>query len=182
MNNNAPKIDKTKSSIPVTSIQGENTKINLPTTKVSKNDIVFSFEYFKCQSLKNKIFNNCFENMWHYGEWSILALKKIQSFSSMTRDELKQGGDSTRCHDVKGKDLDKLLKVLVMMGIKIDEQWDVSNFYELSFGTGKGRMFGYFIDNVYYIFLFDPNHLIYANLSKGAKLDLLYKNFDPWHY
>ena len=177
--------NKEECFIPVSHSNNDNIYNTFPTSKFDKNkNIIFSFKYLKCCSLKNRNFNNCFTSLHGYATWITLALKKISEYSSMNINEIKGAGKSTRFHPVENKHLDILRNVLIELGVNIDKifiQNESQNYYELSFGTGNGRMFGYLVENQYYVLLMDPNHLIYKNVSKGAKQDLLYKNYDPWN-
>lgn len=164
--------------LPVSSFKSSPTI--LPTTELDNTNAVFSFEKFKCISIKNKEFNNCFKNMWEYGEWSLKLIERLSKFSTMKALELKSSGKSTRCHSVKGRSLIKLKSVLEATGLELNEQLEDYDYYELSLGAAEGRVFGYFIGNTYYVLLFDPHHLIYQQLQYESQHDLLYKNYDPW--
>ncbi|SKB01461.1 hypothetical protein SAMN05443428_1621 [Caloramator quimbayensis] len=158
---------------------------NLPKANVSfkvNNNVAFSFKDFKCKCIKTKDFNNCFSNMWEYAEWSLIVIKRISSYSTMTVQELKEGGRSTRCHPVLGKDLEKLKNILSLIDYKPEflTQLEEDGFWELTIERALGRMYGYFVDNIYYVLLFDPHHLIYPDLKMGCQYDLLHKNHDPW--
>lgn len=165
--------------IPVSDFQSVSSK--LPTTKVQNQKVIFSFERFKCISIKNKQFNNCFASINAYVKWSTLLFQRLQKFSENTVPELKKAGTSTRCHSVTGNTLIKLKDILKESGLDIDINEQLEEYWELSLGTSSGRIFGYFISNVYYIILFDPHHLIYPKLEYGAQHDLLYNNYDPWN-
>lgn len=152
----------------------------LPITNLENINAVFSFEKFKCTSIKNKDFNNCFKNMWEYGEWSLKLIERLSKFSTMKALELKSSGKSVRCHPVNGDNLIKLKSVLEATGLELNEQLEDYDYYELSLGAGDGRVFGYFIGSIYYVLLFDPHHLIYKQLQYGSQQDLLYRNYNPW--
>lgn len=152
----------------------------LPTTNLENTKAVFSFEKFKCVSIKNKEFNNCFKDMWEYGEWSLKLIERLAKFSTMKALELKSSGKSVRCHQVNGENLIKLKSVLEAVGLELNEQLEECDYYELSLGASDGRVFGYFIGSVYYVLLFDPHHLIYQQLKYGSQQDLLYRNYNPW--
>lgn len=101
----------------------------------------------------------------------------------MSISEIKGAGKSTRFHIVKGGPLKKLKSVLKEIGLDVDkvfQQESEENYYEVSFGKANGRIFGYLINNIYYVLLMDPNHLIYKCTEKGGNHDLLYKRYDPW--
>lgn len=174
---------KKSGKLPISEVE-YNSSTKIPITKSKENNIIFSYKYFKCVSKKDKIFNNCFSSIYNYATWITLVIERIANFSTMDVNEIKNSGSSARFHLVQDGDLDKLKRVLCNIGLKLDDifsQEESNNYYELSFGKGNGRMFGYLIDNNYYILLMDPNHLIYENLSKGAKYSLLHKNYDPWN-
>lgn len=177
---------KVVEKLPVTMPVKITRKNNIPTLAVSnvqEKNIIFSYKYFNCQSLKNDIFNNCFFSIGEYAKWITIFLKKISNYSSMQIGELMSAGKSTRFHPVKNFELIKLKEILKSINVdcdKIFSQEEGNQFYELSVETGQGRLFGYLIENIYYILLFDPNHLIYMNTSKGGKQDLLHKRYDPW--
>lgn len=174
------KTDKKKflPTVPVSKFSSSPTK--LPTTTIDNANAVFSFEKFKCISIKNKEFNNCFKNMWEYAEWSLKLIDRLSKFSTMKALELKSSGKSVRCHPVTGVNLLKLKSVLEASGVELNEQLEDCDYYELSLGASDGRIFGYFIGSVYYVLLFDPHHLIYQQLQYGSQQDLLYRNCDPW--
>lgn len=170
---------------PVSSVQSDNVvKNKIPTSKAEKdNSIIFSMKHLKCTSVKNSSFNNCFYSISVYANWITLFLKKITEFSSMSVQELSQGGKSTRFHTVEDGDLAKLKKIVKEAGLDVDKlfkQEESNSYYELSFGTSRGRMFGYLAGNTYYILLIDPHHLVYPNYSKGAKEALISNRYDPW--
>lgn len=169
---------KRNNQFPTTKFKSSPT--TLPKTEIENPNVVFSFEKFRCISVKNKEFNNCFTHLWEYGQWSLRLLERLSNFSSMKASDLKSAGNSTRCHQVKDKDLEKLKKVLVSAGLKLNEQLEDSDYFELSLGASSGRIFGYFVGNIYYVLLFDPHHLIYQQLQYGSQHDLLHKNYDPW--
>lgn len=177
---------KQQKALPVTNPTVNNKKNNVPTSKISgitNKNIIFSYKYFNCQSLKNDIFNNCFFSMGEYAKWITMFFKKISNYSSMEIGEIMSAGKSTRFHPVQNSELIKLKDILKSINIdcdKIFSQEEGNQFYELSVETGQGRLFGYLIENIYYILLLDPNHLIYMNTSKGGKQDLLHKRYDPW--
>lgn len=174
MNNKKNKTNQ----LPITKFEHSNK--TLPKTNVEKLNLVFSFENFKCRSIKNREFNNCFTHLWEYGEWSIKLIERLSNFSTMKASELKSAGNSTRCHPVEGKNLEKLKRILELAGLTLNEQLENESYYELSIGASSGRIFGYFIGNIYYVLLFDPHHLIYQQLQYGSQHDLLHKNYDPW--
>lgn len=167
------------SQFPVTSFNASPSQ--LPTTSLSNTNTLFSFEKFKCTSIKNKnkSFNNCFDSMWEYAEWSLKFIDRLSNFSAMGALTLRASGKSGRCHPVKGGNLTKLKTILETIGLELNEQFE-DDYYELSLGAGSGRVFGIFIGNIYYILLFDPHHLIYQQLQFGSQHDLLHKNYDPW--
>lgn len=173
-------------NLPITTPVKNNQENNIPTLSISsvkEKNIIFSYKYFNCQSLKNDIFNNCFFSMGEYAKWITTFFKKISNYSSMQIGELMSAGKSTRFHPVKNSELIKLKEILKSINVdcdKIFSQEEGNQFYELSVEKGQGRLFGYLIENIYYILLFDPNHLIYINTSKGGKHDLLHKRYDPW--
>lgn len=172
-------------SIPITNPKKlESINNILPTIRYNnKENIIFSYKYFKCASVKNNDFNNCFKNILDYAEWITFCLDRLSNFSTMSIGELGNSGNTARFHPVEDKHLAKLKGILKGLGLSADDifsQDESQNYYELSFGTGNGRMFGYLIDNIYFVLLLDPNHLVYINASKGAKNDLYYKNYKPW--
>jgi len=175
-NNNIPKSSITKKA---------QTTTYLPKSETSPKTITFSFSKFCCKSIKSRSinFNNCFKNMWEYAEWSLKLIYRLSEFSKYTPIELKTGGDSTRCHPVRGKRLEKLKNILNELGVVTsieDDQIMEDGYYELSLGASEGRIFGYFCGNIYFITLFDPHHLLYEQLEYGCQYDLYYKNYDPW--
>ena len=172
-------------SVPVTRPnKSSKTKKTLPTVQCkSKNNVLFSYKYFKCASLKNNEFNNCFKNILDYAQWITFCLERISYISTMSIGELYNSGSVVRFHHVKDESLAKLKEVLKELNLNVDDifsQDESQSYYELSLGAGNWRIFGYLIENMYFILLLDPNHLIYPNVSKGAKQDLLYKNYKPW--
>lgn len=170
-----------RKSLPTTPVSKfKSSPIILPTTDLENINAVFSFEKFKCTSIKNKEFNNCFKNMWEYGEWSLKLIERLSRFSTMKALELKSSGKSVRCHPVNGDNLIKLKSVLEASGLELNEQLEDCDYYELSLGAADGRVFGYFIGSIYYVLLFDPHHLIYKQVQYGSQQDLLYRNYDPW--
>ncbi|MDC4240682.1 hypothetical protein NE398_10975 [Clostridium tertium] len=170
--------------IPSTKVKDKKPNKLIPTSKVNSKVLIFSFKYFMCLSMKNKEFNNCFSSIYDYATWITFFIDRISNFSQMTLNEIACSGKTTRFHPVENGHLIKLKSILLKMGINVDQlfqQQEDESFYELSFGTGNGRMFGYLIDNQYYILLIDPNHLVYMNCEKGGKHDLLHKHYDPWN-
>lgn len=180
-----PKEKKKKKKLPITiPINKSLSEDKLPLATL-KNDeyMIFSYKYFNCTSLKSSEFNNCFKNQDDYAKWITFCLNRISNLSTMKIPEISNAGTSTRFHPVDGGALTKLKQILIQIGLDVDKifkQEGSENFYELSFGTGNGRMFGYLIDNRYYVLLMDPNHLVYKCVEKGGNHDLLYKNYDPW--
>lgn len=172
-------------SIPVTSPRNINTKSIPVGEMVDRNlkTIIFSYKYFSCSCLKNKIFNNCFKNIDDYAIWITLCVERITKFSTMNIGDLIGAGTSARFHPVEDIHLNKLREILSSINANINimfPQNESNDFYELSFGTSSGRMFGYLIENIYYVLLMDPNHLVYQYADKGAKQDLYFKLYDPW--
>ena len=101
----------------------------------------------------------------------------------MTLGELKNSGRSLRFHSVENKNLMKLKNILLSLGLDTElifNQSEATDYYEISLGAASGRIFGYLIENIFFVLLLDPNHLIYPYLEKGATQDLLYKRYDPW--
>ena len=177
MNNTNKK--KVLSSIPTTEFR--NKPSNLPVNKPNNKNVVFSFQNFKCISIKNKEFNNHFKSIYEYAVWSLKLINRISKFSTMKVPELLRiSHKGPRCHQVTGKRLTKLKSILSSINVELNEQLEDCDYYELSLGQAEGRIFGYFIDNIYYIVLFDPHHLIYEQLEYGSQQDLLYRNFNPW--
>ncbi|MBU3114630.1 hypothetical protein [Clostridium lacusfryxellense] len=168
------------SKLPKTKVNSSIIKKSVPKTKTQINKAVFSFQQFRCQSIKCKEFNNMFKNLWEYGAWSLVLLDRLSNYSTMEIAELKGGGDGTRCHPVHDEALERLVTVLKTMGIVCDEQFNEDGLWELSLGAASGRVFGYFVDNIFYTLLFDPHHLIYPNTRYESQHDLLYRNYDPW--
>ncbi|MBU3173709.1 hypothetical protein [Clostridium estertheticum] len=168
------------SKLPKTKVKSSIVKQLVPKTKIQINNAVFSFQQFNCKSIKCKEFNNMFSDLWEYGEWSLTLLSRLSNYSTMEVSELKGGGDGTRCHLVQEDALERLNMVLDTMGTVCDEQLKEDGLWELSLGAASGRIFGYFVDNVFYTLLFDPHHLIYPNTRYDCQHDLLYRNYDPW--
>lgn len=178
--------EKTRKNIlPVTVLNRTQNETRLPVVNPRTNScIVFSYKYFNCSSVKNSEFNNCFNSIYNYAEWITLCLERISKFSTMSIGEISQSGRSVRFHPVECEHLVKLKSILMCTGLDVDKifpQNEAQNYYELSLGTASGRVFGYLIENHYYILLLDPNHLVYKCTSKGGNYDLLYKNYDPWN-
>lgn len=146
----------------------------MPTSDYDKSrNIIFSYKYFNCKSLKNSIFNNCFKNLTDYAEWITFYLDRISNLSTMSIAEIGSGGKGTRFHPVEDYILIKLKKILKCVNTDTDtliSQNESQNYYELSFGTGKGRIFGYLIGNIYFIFLLDLNHLLYITSTLDAHI------------
>lgn len=182
MKSNICKINKGK--LPITSINKESITKKLPVNNLSNNDhIIFSYKYFRCKSLKNSYFNNCFSSQYDYAQWITFYLSRIVNISTMSLSEIRGSGKTIRFHNVESGALNKLKDVLREIDLDVDQifqQGSQENYYQVSFGTGNGRMFGYLINNIYYILLIDPNHLIYKCNEKGGNHDLLHKNYDPW--
>ena len=77
----------------------------------------------------------------------------------------------------------KFIFILLSLGLDTElifNQSEATDYYEISLGAASGRIFGYLIENIFFVLLLDPNHLIYPYLEKGATQDLLYKRYDPW--
>ena len=185
MKNDIYKINKKR--LPITHTSKDNSAKGdkkLPVNNLGVNDhIIFSYKYFICKSLKNSYFNNCFSSQYTYTEWITFYLSRIVNLSTMSLTEIKGAGKTLRFHNVEKDALSKLKNVLKEIGLSVDEVFQQSspaNYYQISFGTGNGRVFGYLINNIYYILLMDPNHLIYKCSEKGGNYDLLHKNYDPW--
>lgn len=175
--------NSSSNKLPTSNVQKENNTLPITTVK-KKESIIFSYKYFKCNSLKSKEFNNCFKNQDDYAKWITFYLKRIAEISTMKIGVISSSGSTLRFHPVEDNHLIKLKSILKSMDLDVDEvfnQNESQNYYELSMGTGNGRMFGYLIENIYFLLLLDPNHLVYMNASKGAKNDLYYKNYDPWY-
>jgi len=181
-----PAVGKSKKAkFPVSKLENDNlVKNKIPTSEVENdNSIIFSMKHLKCASVKNSSFNNCFYSISVYAKWITLFWNKITEFSSMSVQELSQGGKSTRFHTVEDGDLAKLKKIVKEAGLDVDKlfkQEESNSYYELSFGTSSGRMFGYLAGSTYYVLLIDPHHLVYPNYSKGAKDALISNRYDPW--
>lgn len=178
-------IAKKKKKLPTTIPKNKSVSKNKLPVVNFKNDnyIIFSYKYFNCISVKNSNFNNRFKNLDDYAKWITFCLDRIASLSTMKIPEIGGAGSATRFHPVEGDALIKLKEILKHTGLdaeQIFQQEESDSYYELSFGTGNGRMFGYLIGNRYYILLMDPNHLVYKCVERNGKHDLLYKNYDPW--
>lgn len=176
---------KKKNKLPITIPTKKSlSEDKLPVINFKNDDyIIFSYKYFNCTSLKNSNFNNCFKNQYDYAKWITFCLDRLSNLSTMRIPEIGGAGSITRFHPVERSALAKLKEILSHTGLNVElifQQEESENYYELSFGKGNGRMFGYLIENRYYILLMDPNHLVYKCVEKGAKYDLLYKNYDPW--
>ncbi|MGE4549169.1 MAG: hypothetical protein AB7C89_06420 [Intestinibacillus sp.] len=154
---------------------------NIPTTELeSKNlNVSFSFSDFKCQSVKNDCFNNKFQRFSDYGKFVSMFLDKLSNFSNMSVQELKEGGKSTRCHIIDGKNLEMMLDIMLELGMPQNKLDQIEDFYELTISAANGRFMGYFVGTVFYIVFFDPHHLLYPNLKKSAHQDLC-NSYDPW--
>lgn len=172
-------------TLPVTSIKSKINTKSVPVGEapdINLKTIIFSYKYFSCNCLKNKEFNNCFKNISDYAKWITFCIERISNLSSMKIGEISNSGKSLRFHPVTKEPLIKLKEILKSINVDVDKifiQEESENYYEISFGKGNGRIFGYLIENIYFILLMDPNHLVYFNPAKG-QLDLLYKNYNPW--
>lgn len=183
MQNDISKINS-KRKLPTTNISQGNISKKFPVNSLNNNEhMIFSYKYFNCRSLKNSYFNNCFYSQYDYAQWITFYLSRIVNLSTMSISEIRSAGKTTRFHNVERGALNKLKNVLKEIGLDVEQvfqQGSQENYYEVSFGTGNGRMFGYLINNIYYVLLMDPNHLIYKCNEKGGNHDLLHKNYDPW--
>lgn len=169
--------------LPVSNISKADLINEIPVSKIEEGKMLFSYKHFICECSNEKEFNNRFKSMYHYAKWITLYTKRISEVSTMTLAEVNSSGKSLRFHLVKGENLNKLKTVLRNLGIKLEDvfrQSESNNYYELSLGAANGRIFGYLIDNVFFVLLMDPNHLIYPCLEKGATQDLLHTRYDPW--
>lgn len=94
---------------------------------------------------------------------------------------IKKGGESTRCHWVEQEDIKIVKEVMVALGMeKLFEQIIEDRIWQISLGSSGGRVFGYFVSDTFYILFFDPHHLIYADMKRGARYDMLHRNYNPW--
>lgn len=154
---------------------------SIPTTQLESQDrtVSFSFADFMCKSIRNDRFNNMFKRFSEYGKFSVLFLKKLSDFSSMSVQELKSGGRSTRCHLIEGENLELLKDILCEVGLSKNKVEQIEEFYQLTISTANGRFMGYFLGNVFYVLLIDPYHLLYPNLMKSVNQDLC-NSYDPW--
>lgn len=176
MTNSKRKVKNNK--LPVAQFEKQN--IVLPVTEIQSRNVVFSLESFKCTSINNKIFNNKFSNIEEYAKWSLYFISYLSKYSTMKSIDIKTAGKAGRCHTVKDNELKKLKGVLQKLGYNLNEQIEEYDYYQISVGTSNGRVYGYFIDNIFYILLLDPHHLIYEDKKHGAKHCLQNKKFDPW--
>lgn len=155
----------------------------LPVSTVNDKRMLLSFRYFKCNCVANKEFNNCYQNTTHYSTWLTLAMKRLSEITTMTLGELNNSGRSLRFHSVENENLNKLKSVLLNLGLDVEfifNQSESNDYYEISLGAANGRIFGYLIENIFFVLLLDPNHLIYPCVAKGATQDLLFKRYNPW--
>lgn len=172
-------------NIPVTNPNNNISKreVSFPVSEVNDKRMLLSFRYFKCNCVANKEFNNCYQNTTHYSTWLTLAMKRLSEITTMTLGELNNSGRSLRFHSVENKNLIKLKSVLLDLGLDVEltfNQSESNDYYEISLGAANGRIFGYLIENIFFVLLLDPNHLIYPYFAKGATQDLLFKRYNPW--
>lgn len=164
----------------VTNVDSRSAKL-VPTSSIPTNAYVsFSFKNLMCQCIQNRDFNNKFSNQDECMKYYMYLIQKLNSFSAMTVDQLKSSGDSTRCHPVEGENLSLLKSILKLMGMSNDFLKQIEVFHEMTITTSNGRFFGHFLNNVFYILLLDPHHLLYKNLSFYCKNDIICKSYNPW--
>ena len=106
--------------LPTTALNQDNNMKKFPVNNLDINDyMIFSYKYFRCKSLKNSYFNNCFFSQYDYAEWITFCLSRIANLSTMSISEIKGAGKSTRFHIVKGGPLKKLKSVLKEIGLDV---------------------------------------------------------------
>lgn len=168
-------------SLPLTHLSDEIPKPTLPLNKVDINEtVLFSFKHFKCKSIKTKEFTNKFFCKDEFIERILYFIQKLTDYSKMTFPQLKESGKSTRCHIVSGESLKELKKLLGELGMSQELMEQIGEFFELSVSKSKGRFFGYFVGNVFYVLLLDPHHLVYKMNGFYSKNDVISKSYDPW--
>ena len=169
-----------RQSIPTSDISGK-APIGIPATSLdNKVNTHFSFSKFKCQCIRTKEFSNLYGHITESMTYFSKLIEKLSEFSKMAPSELKNAGKSTRCHPIKNKAKELLYVLLKELGFSqpfLDQQ----EFFELTLGTSFGRFFGYFVENCFYIVLFDPHHLLYKDLKFYCKNDIMIKSYDPWN-
>lgn len=126
------------------------------------NHMVFSFELldfhhplYNCNGMCDKGIMNCFE--------------KLQAYSACTVNELfARKGGTIRLHPIRKDDVDEWPPFF----LNNSHLEDV--FYQIAFGTSKGRAHGILIENIFYIIWLDPHHFLYHDKRYGPK-----KGFTP---
>jgi hypothetical protein len=106
---------------------------------------------FKLLDLSHKDFNvsGCER------DWFIQLFERKKNLCGMTFDEIQRGGKTTRCHPISWKETS------VPEGFNIPELSPDILSFQLSISQTKGRIFGFVIDNVFYVVWFDPEHKVY---------------------
>lgn len=109
----------------------------------------FSVEYYNCNGMCDKGIKNCFE--------------KLRDYSRLTVDEIHAGQGTIRFHQIRKEDVKEWPAYL-----EHNEQLEES-FYQISFGSSKGRAHGIIIENKFYIIWLDPHHYLYHDSRYGPR-------------
>ena len=118
-------------------------------SSIRESKLSFSFQYL---NLRHKSFNvlGCKQ------KWFIQLLNRKKDYCTMTPQEIKMGGKSTRYHPIGWEETSESRG----FGIKgLSEDIDEC---QLSISKRKGRILGFFIDTIFYIVWFDPDHNLYS--------------------
>lgn len=123
---------------------------NPPATR-SEEYVSFSYKYlannnpkFAYQGKNNNYFN--------------ALIERLRSLSTLTPTELRRNaGKGLRCHEVNWTDTTETCFGIPQEDEIVDTPWEL----QLS-SNEHGRMFGFFINSVFYICWLDPDHNLYG--------------------
>lgn len=117
--------------------------------KQEKEHLKFSFKYLDLED-KNCNCNKCDK------EWFIKLLKRKKDLCTMTWYEIKNGGPSTRCHQIEWEKTNK------PHGLGIPSLSQDIDGYQIELSQNTGRLIGFYLDNTFFLRWIDRNHFIYS--------------------
>jgi len=110
--------------------------------------LTFSFKHLDLNDPEFKI-DRC------EGKWFIKLLERKKSYCTMTPQKIKEGGKATRCHTIDWSQTSKRGFNIPNLSYDIDER-------QLGISKNRGRIIGFFVENLFYVVWLDPDHNLYA--------------------
>lgn len=119
-------------------------------TKLTPQGISFSFKYYQTDNSKFSP-QTCSADYW------VALVERLKGLSTMTLKEfMTDRGSTLRSHPIKWEETSER-----SFGLPNEEQL-VDTPYQFSISSNaRGRVHGFFIDDVFYIVWLDPDHMLY---------------------